>query len=495
MIAEFNRKANVLKYILFSCLSFLISITATLSIADDTSVEKKDGEDFFLNDSSLDDSVFSDEDLFIEENIEKEDSWLSFFRYSGLLSHKTSYSYLHKGVDITGSKSKLNLKLSVSPSDSFWKLKFNWVGFYDSAYHIQGRSSFTKDTLDTYETDSEFKELYLDVDFTNWLNLRVGRQFFSWGETQISQISDVGNPRNFRELGLQDLDSIRQSVSASKLTFFGNNWEYNLIAIHEMRQHELSTDGSEFDPYITIRSNQVIIDNEIDLADSLSNTEFLTRLFFSGHLGDISLYAANVYEDLPILDLTSVDINTGVVHFTPVYERTNVYGLFGNVVSSSFLFKYDLARKTGMPVIRSSDNIFNQINSNPFNVQSFETKSIDQWMLGVEYSGINETSVVFEYSGQYIEDHHDDLADEESSHKVSLYVSHDMLHDTLLPTFWWSYDFTERTNLFKIESSYAYTDEIKLILGISGFLVGDKDSFYHPYRNNDRLYFALEYGF
>ncbi len=484
--------------ILFVLAISFAGLFAGVIAAEETKGEESFEEDFdgdFVEDSAFDlkegDFALDGELAEAEKELVEEKS----YTYNGSFSQKTAYSYQHEDADITLMRSELNLELTAAPPQSSWKTKINWTGSYDLAYRLEGRDDFNRETLDAYETDSELNELYLDIDFTSWLNLRAGRQFFSWGETAIKQISDIGNPRDFRELGLQDLDEVRLSAAASKLTFYGNDWEYNMIAIHEIRPDEFGTEGSEFDPYLAVRNAQVIIEDDEEPASSLKNTEFLTRLFLSGHLGDINLYWSRIFEDSPVLDLADVNLQTGQVRFTPRYKRIHAYGLFGNFVAGNFLLKYDLARKTELPLMRSTNNIFTQINSDPFNVQSFETKNVRQWMLGFDYSGIDETSVVFEYSGQYIEDHHPDLANEKINHEVSLYISHDMLHDTLVSTFWWSHDLKEHANLYKIESAYAYTDELKFTAGFSGFIVHNENNFYYPYRNNDRIYLSVQYDF
>ncbi len=411
-----------------------------------------------------------------------------------ILTERVGYGFDKSDPDIMKMRSELAVDMSVNPT-SFSKFKMALTGFYDLAYEIQGRSHFSGETLDEYESGFEVDEAYLDVDLSSWANLRLGRQFFGWGETENKQISDIGNPRDFRVLGLQDIDDVRLAVGAAKLTFYGTDWAVDLAAIHEIRPHRLATIGSEFDPYVNARSSQLVILDDDTPATSFDNTEFLARLFLSRSWGDVNFFWGEVYEDLPHLELTGLNAATSTLTFTPEYRKTHAYGAYGNVVSGSWIFKYELARKTGLALRRSASNILQQVATNPTSVQVWDRKNRLEWMGGVEYGGISETTIMVEYLGESIEAHNDTLADHESSHAGSIYVTRDFFHDKLAMTFWWTHDFTEHADLYKIEGKYDYNDHLQYTLGIAGFLTDDVESFYYPYRRNDRINAAVQYAF
>ena len=49
---------------------------------------------------------------------------------------------------------------------------------------------------DHYYTENDLRELFLDIDATEWLSFRVGRQQVSWGEAGSYRLLDVINPEN-----------------------------------------------------------------------------------------------------------------------------------------------------------------------------------------------------------------------------------------------------------------------------------------------------------
>jgi len=49
---------------------------------------------------------------------------------------------------------------------------------------------------ETYYVENDLRELFLDIEASNWLSFRVGRQQVSWGETGSFRLLDVVNPSN-----------------------------------------------------------------------------------------------------------------------------------------------------------------------------------------------------------------------------------------------------------------------------------------------------------
>ncbi len=417
------------------------------------------------------------------------------FSLSGYVKEQIGYSYDHSHPDpkLSQLKTEVQLDLQWRPGPST-RVRLVGEAFFDGAYRINGRDTFTGDTLATYEAGADVVEGYVDYSITDSLAVRFGRQFIGWGLTENDQIADVANPRDFREIGLKDLEDARLAVVASKLTYYRPTWGVEVAAIHEIRPHALAARGSEFDPYVRVDDTVTIRDERVP-ETAPDTTEFVARAYYAGDLGDLSVFFADVHSDEPVLDLTSVDPTTGAITMTPIFPRGTAYGLFGNVASGSWLYKAEVARKTGVPQQNATSRIFADAAANGAQASSWVRKDVVEWMTGVEYSGLSDTLVIAEYLGSVIEDHDESLANRADQHSVSLYVQKDWFNDTLTTTFWWSRDLITHADLFKIEGEYDYSDHIKFTLGIGGFLVEESDSFFFPYRNNGRIYASVQYSF
>lgn len=438
----------------------------------------------------------------LDKDIGKEkSSWVGFdddgtlFDLGGFIEQEIGYSFERDEFQLSKIRTSVGLDIE-SNFDSNWKFKVNASAWYDAAYRAEGRDKFTDETLSTYETDFRFKEAYVDVDLTSWMNLRVGRQYFSWGETTgVTQISDIGNPRDLKELGLQDIEDARLPVGSTKLTLYGTSWEYNLIAIHEFRANEFGTEGSEFDPLLALRNEQTVIQNPVEPADSLSGNGILTRLFLSQSWGDISFFWGNPYYHLPALSLESFDNNTGISTYRPEFKRIEAYGVFGSVILGSWSLLFDVARKKGFPVTVSPDYIGEQLRAGNGSAIAWKPRRVLQSMLGFEYSGLSETIVSMEYLRTYIEDYESILDEDETTEQISLYISREFMHDTLTTTFWVSHDLNDDSNQYRIDVEYAYSDNLSYSLGINGIDAGNRDSFFYNYRDTDRLTLGIKYSF
>lgn len=417
------------------------------------------------------------------------------FDFAGFIKEEIGYSFQRDDFQLSKARTSVGVDIE-SNVDSNWKLKLNASVWYDAAYRIEGRDEFTDATLDTHETDSRFNETYLDIDPSSWMNLRFGRQYFSWGETTgVTQISDIGNPRDLKELGLQHVEFARLPVSSTKLTFYGASWEFNLIAIHEFRASEFGAEGSEFDPLLPLRNEQTVILAPEEPDDSFSDNGLLTRLYLSQSWGDISFFWGNAYDGTPALSLEGFDSNTGITTYRPEYSKIEAYGVFGTVILGSWSLKFDVARKQDVPVALTPDDIAEQLQTGNGSAIAWKPRRELQSMLGFEYSGLSETIISMEYHSTYIEDYDRRLDSEETTEQVSLFFSRDFMHDTLTTTFWVGHDLNDNSNQFRIDLDYAYSDNLSLSLSVSGVEADNEESFFYNYRDTDRLTLGVKYSF
>lgn len=417
------------------------------------------------------------------------------FSYSGFLVEEVGYSYQHEEFKWSKVSSTANLNIDAYFSPS-WSGRLNFQGTYDAAYKLDGREKFVEETLDVYEKDFRINEAYTDVDLNSWLNVRVGRQFFGWGESNSEQISDLGNPRDLRELGLQNVKDIRLPVGATKLTVYNSSWEYNLIAVHEMRMDELGAEGSEFDPFLAFRNNLLIL-SEDEPESNLDNTGLLSRLFISSDWGDVSFFAARQFEGFPLLRFKGVEADTQQLVFQPEYYRINTFGFFGNVTEGSWQLKYDFARKLKKPHdIKVIDYLVPQLQSLPIDsVVSFQEKDVVKGMAGIEYSGFSDTQVSVEYIANYIEGHNIMLREQKYVSKISSYISRTFSNGNITSTLWMNYLTRDNANIFRIDVAYNYDDSIKYFASLSGIDGARKDTYYYDYEDVDRFAIGVKVSF
>lgn len=435
----------------------------------------------------------SDDDFMVSEKSTGQ-AGKDLFQLSGFIQEKMAYSYEADDFNFSQLKTELGVRVDVNISQNV-KAKIETIGFYDAAYEIEGKEKFPAPALDIYERDFRLQEAYLDFDLTSWFNLRAGRQYFSWGESEGNQISDIGNSRDYRELGLQKVDDARLPVGSTKFTVYEEGWEYTLIAIQEFRAHEFGDEGSVYDPMLALRSTGVELLDAEEPDTGFQEPEVISRLFISRSFGDISFFAGELYDDMPVLSYVIPENASDPERFLPAYYKYRRVGLFGNFVVGSWLLKYDMAKSMDKSFTsQDASTGLRQMESGLINAP-VETGYL-QGMIGVEYSGLSEMLISLEYYEASIEDYDSTIfQDDKTTREVSVYISRDFMNDRLLTTFWVNRLIDDSATMFRLEASYEVNDDIDIFLALSGINTSNEDAYFYDYRKTDRVTLAVKYTF
>jgi len=495
--------------------SFLIVTCMTIpAIVESAELETQqvsdddDTTDGFEEDDSLEGFDESDdfEDVSVDLTaIQSKSQTRSFYTLGGFIKEDLGYSYGHEPDDIILSKIRTTVNLSADfRLFSDWTSKIVWNGFFDYAYENFGREKFNDEILETNESESEIRDLFLDGSVTHWMRFKIGRQIIAWGQSDMGQINDMANPRDSRELGTVDLEDSRIPVTSTKLSFYLNTWELNLVALHEIRGNKLPAQGSEFDIFQTITSNGITVEDE----ELPTETEAMIRIFKSFNGGDISFIWSDVYSDSPHLDFEKLTIyNNRPIAFslTPRHKRIQTIGFSGNWVTGSWLFKTELARKSNTAIARSDiltqvKQVASTTSSFTFNKDSnaitpWEEKDLTQWMLGFEYGGFDDITLSLETIIDKVENFEETLTGSEMSNMITLNLSHQALNDLLTTRLVWVRFSENNGDLGRINIDYDLIDALNISGGIVVYEATETTAKLYPYRNNDRLFAALKYSF
>ena len=479
---------------------------------DDDSDEDSDLEGFDDEDNDLegyDDD--SEENTAVIETLEEidvskilsESEKSSALTFGGFIKEDIAYGFAYEDPEWAKIKSILNLTFDYKVSE-IWKSKLNINGFYDYAYQYRGRAEFTDETLEAYESEFEVRDFFIDGSFSNQTYFKFGRQGIAWGQSNTSQINDMLNPRYQRELGIVDLEDARLPVVASKYTAVFDSFDFNVVAVHEIRSNKIATEGSEFDPFISLRAMGIQIRNEEVPDSNIENTEYALRLskLFNG--GDLALIYSSTYEDSPYLDfykLTKPNIYYGQLAVTPKFKRIRTLGITGSMVSGSWIFKTELARKYGVAFSRS--DIREQLVTIPLGTYNEDTNIIKTWseknqnqgMLGIDYSGISDLTITFEGILSRIEDYDDNLASKETSGLVYTSIDYSALNDTFKAKFILMHFTDNNGDVYRINLDYDLIDALSGSLGAIYYEANDNEALLYPYRKNDKYFASIKYSF
>ena len=299
---------------------------------------------------------------------------------SGDLTLSASYNYAHDAPELSETdyrglsrlRTKAGLELDGRMSES-WQAHIDGYGFYDLAYAINGRDNYTDEVLDEYQSEIELGEAYLLGSLSRGVDLKIGRQIVVWGKSDNLRVTDVLNPLDLREPGMVDIEDLRLAVTMAKLDYYIGDWNMSAMVIPEVRFNKTPPFGSDF------YNSPAPPPPEETPADTLDNTQYAIAAngIFSGW--DISFYAADIYNAQSHLFIGSEGQRLE-------HARIKMIGTATNIALGNWLLKAEAAGFSGL-----------QYN----NLPGIE-KDRSDILVGVEYSGFNDTTLALESVRRHI---------------------------------------------------------------------------------------------
>lgn len=398
----------------------------------------------------------------------KGDNWA----IKGTLKQKFVYS-----LDEPVSESARRDDDGISQSRTVADVKLDGRVSENTTYRINPYMSL--DRYSTWDDGFEWREAYFSSELTDEIWLKFGRQIVAWGQSDFYQLLDQANPRDIREIGLVEAEDIRIPVLSTKISFVKNRWGLDLVLNHEFRGHKLAQAGDDFDPYVGLREQFKIVDeNDPDLG--YKDPEVLARAFFSFSWGDVDLIFADVYNDYPVLKL---DDTPG--QLASFYRKTKVAGFDASYINDKWLYKTEWAYKSTV------DQVLDDFSSGELTDKKPELLG----MLGADYTVSGDAVVSFEWMWERILNYSADLSPDRTRNSFVASSRIEFLHDLVTLNLVWGHWIEENSDVFRISADYDITDSIELSGGYLTYHAEDKDSLLYYYKNNDEVYFSVQFGF
>ncbi len=362
-----------------------------------------------------------------------------------------------------------------------WKTRISGKAFYDLAYRMKDRETFSDEVLSELEKEAELREIYLEGSPFGNLDIKLGKQIVSWGVANSLRVVDVLNPTDDREFGMTDLEDIRLPIVMTKLDYYLGDLKLEAVAVHQIEFNKSAPFGSDFNP-----STQKI--NEVIPESSAENTEYGLALIgtFSGW--DASLHWAQYFDDMPHFKITKVTIIPGVGAVPTLEQRHSRLTMGGATLSipfGNFLWKAEAAKLQGMEFALVTDKTFSRTDV----------------LVGSEYSGWSDTSLTLEFGVQHLNDF--DVKLEESPDS--------QLEDRIATTVSFMQDYINQTlhlslvgmmigksgqdgGLNRMSLEYDVMDAFSVTGGVMLYQPGE-NAYFQSLNENDRIFFETRYSF
>lgn len=430
---------------------------------------------------------FGDEISIVEPEIKPKEK-KSDTKLGGDIAFKTAYGIKEHSVDgvnykgFNQAQSSLYLQLDSKLGDNF-KLRVSGDVFYDSIYDIYTDKEYNDDTLDSYQTQARFDDVYVQGSLLDDLDMKLGRQIVIWGKSDSLRITDVINPLDNRQPGLTDIEDLRLPTSMLKLDYYAGDWELSAMAIAESRIMIEAAPRGEFFNVDVLSNNVPNPFLELEEPDSsVDNMQyaFAANGIFSGW--DLSFYAADVLDQKWHFDkeLGSVPLSS----MKRVVSKIKMAGSALNIAYGSWLLKTEMAYLDGVK----------------YNSTSKDKNRLDA-LIGFDYMGFKNTTISVEVANRHIFDHESQMKAnmdfvEEDELQTALRYNQNFMNDTL--------DFSVLLSMFgesfqnggfgRIWCEYDIIDALNTEFGYVEYIGGDKP-FLEMNKDNDRLFANIKYSF
>ncbi len=402
----------------------------------------------------------------------------SIFSFDGYLKLGSSYNIFNHNAQNTGKtnwhglsrllvESRLELSAKFSKS---WQALISGRSAYDFAYLIRGRDEFTDDVLDAYEMEYELCDAYLLGSPLSTLDIKAGRQIVVWGRSDNIRVTDVLNPLDMREPGITDIENLRLPVTMTRIDYYIGDWSITGIALHEIRFDKIPEYGSDFYPSPIPQPGKDMPKH------GGKDTEYAAALNAIFSKWDFSLYWANIFNDIPYVEIVSLKQK---------HARLHMFGAATNVALGNWLIKAEAAYFNGLEFYNNTGKNYSRIDA----------------LAGIEYSGFTDTTISIEGANRHINGFDSSLENpldyaNEDEFQSAIRLTRKFLNDTLQVTILASiFGIKGQDGAFqRLSAAYDIMDALELSGGVVLYQSGDLARL-NNIGDNDRLFLEIKYSF
>lgn len=253
-------------------------------------------------------------------------TWPAALRVRGRLAEEFAYR-LHDPGDVSKLKTLGWLEGKYTLSESA-NVRMGVRGWYDAVFHATDR--YPANVRRDQETDLSLREAILTLSRGN-LDVRVGRQQIVWGEALSTFVTDVVNPKDFREFVLPDFTELRIPIWALDASYrLARNVTLEAVWTPDTMHNRLPKKGAEFQfqgPEFRFRNPVVRLPDDED-EFSLARSEGGLRLSALRDGWDVSLIYYDQADKTPVFFQRRVPQppRPDVVVIEPRHPRLHIVG-------------------------------------------------------------------------------------------------------------------------------------------------------------------------
>jgi len=414
--------------------------------------------------------------------------WVKALRVRGRLAEEFAYR-LHDPGDVSKLKTLgwLEGKYAVSEAVS---LRAAVRGWYDAVFDATGR--YPANVERDQKTDLSLREALLTIGHGD-LDVRLGRQQIVWGEAISTFVTDVVNPKDFREFVLPDFSELRIPIWALDFTYrlsegvsFEGVWTPDTLA------NKLPKRGAEFQfariPY-RFRNPVVRLPDDQD-EFSVARSEGGFRLSVLRRGWDVSLIYYDEADKSPVFFQRRVaqPPRPDVIVLDPQHPRVHVVGA---TLGKSF-----------EPVVVRAEAAFTigkrYETTDPLDLDGVVRRDTLDWLVGVDYTFFERLDTALQLSQKVLMGSATNLTRPGVAARVTtwlaLRLTTGFFDNTLNPTLLFVVGANRGDFRLSPRLDYLVSGAVTLSIGADLF-EGPRQTLYGQFDRNDRVTFTTTWRF
>lgn len=356
----------------------------------------------------------------------------------------------------------------------------------------------TSDITDSTTTLANLREVYVDI-YSNWLDLRIGKQQVVWGKTDGYFINDIVNPLDLSYFLLQEFDDVRMATTMLNAKLHHGNNSLEMLLIPEFKPINLLFEGDWGYARPNVMTIPITQTQYLDvplyyIADSapkpsLKNTEygFKFNTFLFGT--DLALIYLRSREDRPVYFTQLTTNESGLptrVDLTPTHPWQHFFGLNFSKPAGAFVFRGEGGYYP--------ERHFNTENQLYLSDGMIVAKPFSQLMLGADYQLSSVLDLSIQGVNERILDFESGIQNDENVLIGTLMLRGHFFNETVSSLLFMMNNFEDKSSLLRLSVDWNFADSFTITAG-ADFLSGDSETIFGMYDGNDNFFLKLKYSF
>lgn len=336
------------------------------------------------------------------------------------------------------------------------------------------------------KADVELREFYVDSTLGD-VELRLGKQQEVWGQADGLRVLDVLNPMDYREFILPDADDRRIPLWMLNAESPLGDGTLQLIAIVDQTYDQLPP----FDASFGFSSRLLVPSAPANVPVFIDNHDRPRRALEDGDAGvrwqafiggwDFSLNYLYHYADQAVFFLEQDQ--SGVV-VSPTYKRTHLLGGTFSNAFGDFALRGELGYSTDRYWVADPTRVGDGV------VESPELA----YVLGLDYSGINDTFLSFQVFQSYLTEHPSEAIRDRSETQVTALLRRNFWNEALALEAFMIQSVNDSDGLLQLEAGYQFRSDLVGKVGTDLFY-GDETGLFGQFHRANRIHVGLTYSF